>query len=117
MTLTDYLDRLAEIWCSTSGRTRVALGTLVAKDGKFFGRLEGGMQPRLPTFEKFLGFFRDGSNWPDNVIPLAAADLLDRLENIAVDGAVATGSGDDLSRGAELAVISSGLPHPQADAA
>lgn len=56
---------------------------MVANDGKFFDRLAAGTMPRIGTIEKFLAFFRDGANWPDNVIPLQAAELLDRLENIA----------------------------------
>lgn len=85
MTLTDYLSALADQWSKATGRTLVALGTQVANDGKFFARLAAGSAPRTPTWEKFLAFFRDGANWPDNRIPLAAADLLDQLSNIRTE--------------------------------
>ena len=86
MTLTDYLSRLADEWCAATGRSLVALGTQVVNDGKFFTvRLANGTAPSTRTFERFLVFFRDGANWPDNVIPLAAADLLDRLSAIRTE--------------------------------
>lgn len=97
MQLTEYLQRLSEIWATAHGRTLGALATQVANDGKFFTRLDAGMQPRVATFEKFLAFFRSGENWPDNRIPLSAAELLDRLENIAVNEEAATGQADDVS--------------------
>lgn len=86
MQLVEYIDQLAALWSAATGRTSVALGASVVNDGKFMARVRGGTKPTTETFEKFLAFFRDGANWPDNVIPLAAADLLERLENIAVEG-------------------------------
>jgi hypothetical protein len=83
MQLVDHLFALADIWCSSTGRSRVALGGIVAADGKFFSRVAAGGSLTTATFEKFLCFFRDGANWPDNVIPQAAVDLLDGLEAIA----------------------------------
>ena len=126
MQLKTYLDLLAECWAQTTGRTLVALGGVVVNDGKFIARMRAGSNPTTETFERFLAFFRDGSNWPDNVIPMAAADLLDRLENIAVEEGAAscmpsptehgsggsTGQAGDVSREAL-----SGLSRPQAEAA
>lgn len=103
MRLVDHLQELARLWGEASGRSLSRLATRVVNDGDFFRRLDRGGGFKDATFEKFLGFFRDGANWPDNVIPLAAVELLDRLENIAVEGEAATGLGDDLSRGSELA--------------
>ena len=99
MQLNEYINQLAETWCAATGRTAVALGGVVMNDGKFMGRLRGGGTLTARAFEKFLGFFRNGDNWPDNVIPMAAADLLDRLENIASEAdAMSTGQNDDASR-------------------
>ncbi len=87
MQLTEYIDHLAIAWTEATGRSPGALGALVVNDGKFMGRIRTGTKPTTETFEKFLAFFRAGENWPDNRIPLAAAELLDRLENIAVGDA------------------------------
>jgi hypothetical protein len=83
MQLTTYLQLLADQWTFANDRTLVALGTVVVNDGKFFARIAAGTEPRTGTFEKFLGFFRDGANWPDGRIPQAAVDLLDGLDAIA----------------------------------
>jgi len=85
MQITDYLTALADEWCKATGRSLPALGKLVANDGKFFERMANGTAPRTQTFERFLAFFRDGANWSDNVIPLAAADILDRFSHIRTE--------------------------------
>lgn len=90
MQLKDYLNSLAEMWTQASGRTLGALSTRVVNDGKFFGRLAVGTGPSVTAFEKFLAFFRNGDNWPDNRIPQAAVDLLDRLDAIATEGRAST---------------------------
>ena len=105
MTLSDYLFQLARIWCEANLRTLVALGGVVAGDGKFFARLEAGGQPRTGTFEKFLLFFRDGANWPDMVIPLAAAEMLDQLGNIAAE-ASASPDNDEANIGGAIQTLS-----------
>lgn len=84
MRLIDHIKLLADEYCLATGKSLPRLATIVVNDGGFFKRItrEGG-DCTTGTVEKFLAFFRDGSNWPDNKIPLAAVDLLDRLINIA----------------------------------
>lgn len=84
MTLIDRLRRLAELWGSAQGKELSTLGTQVAKDGKFFGRLADGKGCTIALFERFLAFFRDPANWPDAAIPGEAAEQLDEIANIAV---------------------------------
>lgn len=87
MTLIDHLKALADVWHKTTGRSLSRLATVVAKDGKFFTRLDlPGRDTQTAMFERFLAFFRSGDNWPDNRIPQAAVDLLDRLDAIATEG-------------------------------
>ncbi len=99
MQLTTYLQLLADQWTAATDRTLVALGTVVVNDGKFFARIVAGTEPRTGTFEKFLGFFRDGGNWPDGRIPQTAVDLLDGLDAIAT-GPLADGMLLDSDAGA-----------------
>ena len=87
MRLIDHLTGVARIWATNRNRSTARLATIVINDGKFFVKVARGGGCTVATFEKFLMFFRDGKNWPDNVIPLDAAELLERLENIASDGA------------------------------
>lgn len=98
MQLKDYLFQLAEAWTGATNRTLGGLSGLVMNDGKFFSQLAAGGDLRVGTFERFLAFFRDGSNWPDTVIPRDAAELLERLENIATEERASTGQGADVSR-------------------
>ncbi len=102
MQLSEYIDQLADAWCRTTGRTPVALGGTVVNDGKFMARMRAGGRLTTETFEAFLAFFRDGANWPDNLIPCDAADLLDRLENIATEERASTGTSVEVSREASL---------------
>ena len=99
MRLIDHLIALRDVWMGQTGASAASLAKQVANDGKFFTLLDRpGATITIRTFEKFLAFFRDGANWPNNVIPLAAADMLDRLDNIATEQAATTGQNDDLSR-------------------
>ena len=86
MTLIDRLCRLAELWAAAQGRELSTLGTLVAKDGKFFARLGEGKTCTVALFERFLTFFREPANWPEDAIPADAAAVLDEVEMIAVGG-------------------------------
>lgn len=117
MRLVDHLQELARLWSVATGRSVSRLATRVVNDGGFFRRIEGGGGFSDATFEKFLAFFRSGENWPDNRIPLSAAELLDRLENIAVSDETATGQSDDVSRQQADAASDAGLPHRQGAAA
>jgi hypothetical protein len=95
MTLTDLLQRLARLWAEAHAKELSTLGTLVAKDGKFFARLEAGKTCTIDTFERFLRFFREPGNWPAAVIPHEAADLLDDIEVIATEPNGAVGEAED----------------------
>lgn len=93
----DQLMRLASIWAETNDRSLARLATLVANDGSLFTRLDAGGRLTTETFEKFLLFFRDGANWPDERVPQEAADLLDNFENIAVETAASTGKAAEVT--------------------
>lgn len=49
----------AEAWCAATGKSKVTLGALVMKDGKFFGRLEAGKGCTIDTYERFMKFFAE----------------------------------------------------------
>ena len=91
MTLIDRLVKLAQLWAAAQERELSTLGTLVAKDGKFFGRLAEGKTCTVALFERFLLFFREPENWPEGILPADAAALLDEVEFIAVGGVPLTG--------------------------
>lgn len=93
----EHLRRLGEIWSGASGLSLARLGTVVVNRGHFFAGLEGGKDCGTETFEKFLLFFRDGANWPDERVPQEAADLLDNFENIAVETAASTGKAAEVT--------------------
>jgi hypothetical protein len=92
MRMTEQLIALGECWSDASKRSLSRLATRVQNDSKFFDRLAQTGTCTTATFEKFLTFFRDAANWPDAVIPQAAAELLDNFENIA-SAAAAEGEG------------------------
>ena len=92
MTLIDRLQRLAQLWATAQGKELSTLGTLVAKDGKFFARLEEGKTCTVATLERFLVFFRDRTNWPDSAIPDPGAELLADIQSVATASEVALGS-------------------------
>ncbi|HWT12268.1 MAG TPA: hypothetical protein VN231_05915 [Allosphingosinicella sp.] len=83
MTLIDRLRALGLLWAAAHGRELSTLGTLVAKDGKFFACLADGKTCTVTIFERFLAFFREPGNWPEESIPADAAMLLDEVEMIA----------------------------------
>lgn len=87
----EQLCQLADIWAVASDRSVARLATIVLNRGHFFETLRSGGDCGTETFEKFLTFFRDGSNWPAQRVPQDAVDLLDNFENIAVAAAASTG--------------------------
>lgn len=95
MTLLERLQRLGRLWADSQGRELSTLGTLVAKDGKFFARLEAGKSCTVATFERFLAFFREAGNWPEEEIPHAAAELLDDVAAIAAGPEPIVGKEDE----------------------
>lgn len=78
MTPNDYLLTLAKQWSEATGRTLVALGGEALNDGKFFRNAPTLPRFTMPTAQRLIDFWRDGDNWPDNVVPLAVSDMLDR---------------------------------------
>lgn len=81
----DQLVGLADVWAGNHGRSKARLATIVVNDGNFFKRIEKTENCNLNTFEKFLSFFRDPANWPDDIIPDAAVRLLEQLDNISTE--------------------------------
>jgi hypothetical protein len=81
--MTEQLHLIATLWAGLSGQSLATLGSKQQGDSRFFARIASDGSCTTRSFEKFLTFFRDAANWPDNVIPQAAADLLDNFENIA----------------------------------
>lgn len=81
--MTEQLHIIATLWAGLSNQSLATLGSKQQGDSRFFARLAGDGSCTTRSFEKFLTFFRAATNWPDNVIPQAAADLLDNFENIA----------------------------------
>jgi hypothetical protein len=78
MTLIDRLLELSSIWSAAQGhRSTSRLATIVAKDGKMLSRLSVGGTCTVATYERFLQFFRDPTNWPDQAVPSEALALLD----------------------------------------
>jgi hypothetical protein len=86
MTLIDRLRRIAQLWADAQGKELSTLGTMVAKDGKFFGRLADGKTCTVAIFERFLIFFRDPASWPAGEIPADAAAELGEIEMLATRG-------------------------------
>jgi hypothetical protein len=83
MRLTESLLNLARLWAAAHDKSLARLGQIVAKDGKFFARVEAGKDFQVTTFERFLAFFRDPMNWPGGVIPADASDQLGQVQSIA----------------------------------
>lgn len=54
----DLLTR-AEAFCSRTGIPKAKLGRVVAKDSKFFKRVEAGGGFTVKTYERFLRHFRE----------------------------------------------------------
>jgi hypothetical protein len=104
MTLIERLQQLAEIWCAAQGRSRARLATIVANDGKFFERLDGGSKISVATWEAFIRFFREPGNWPTDCIPADAAALLDEMKDIHVGLPSSPNNADeDISTGSDAA--------------
>lgn len=59
MDLKSELLREAAAYCETAKISKARLATLVANDGKFFDRIEGGGGLTLKMYERFLAYFRD----------------------------------------------------------
>lgn len=97
MQLTDHLCRLADIWAEANNRSPATLGTKIAGDSKIFDRLKDGSSCTISTFEKFLSFFRASQNWQGDIIPDAAAILLDRLDTISTDGSPSSGKSREIA--------------------
>ena len=85
MRLEEYIEQQAELWASTNSRTLTALGGLVAKDGKFFSRIQAGGRITTGKFEDCLSFFRDPGNWSEGKIPAPANRLLSQLDHISTN--------------------------------
>jgi len=73
------LQSLAVLWTAERTLSVSRLGTLVINDGRFFERVAGGASCTIATFERFMRFFRDPTNWTDRGIPMPARVLLDAL--------------------------------------
>lgn len=91
MRMTDQLHAIASIWAGLSKQSLSTLGSKLQNDSRFFARLSNEGSCTTRSFEKFLSFFRDASNWPDAMIPQGAAELLDNFENIAHEAAAEEG--------------------------
>lgn len=48
----------ADDYCATAKISKARLATLVANDGKFFDRIEGGGGLTIKMYERFLAYFR-----------------------------------------------------------
>ena len=79
MTLKESLIAIAEAWCAAHGRQLSGLGSMVVRDSKFFARIAAGAGLNVATFERFVGFFRDSTSWPAELIPDDVAAILKAL--------------------------------------
>ena len=59
MDLKQELISAAGAYCDQAGISKARLATIVANDGKFFERIEGGGGFTVSTFERFMAYFRD----------------------------------------------------------
>lgn len=57
MTLREKLLQAADDYCRLSGRSKARVATIVARDGKFFDRLEAGGDCTTAMYERFMDFF------------------------------------------------------------
>jgi len=58
------------------GKSLSRVATIVVSSGAFFNRLRAGKTFSVTNLEKFATWFRVPANWPDQVIPQAAAVAL-----------------------------------------
>jgi hypothetical protein len=72
MDLKATLLTVATGYCSATGMSKARLATLIANDGKFFARIEGGGGFTIQTFERAMQWISDhwpeGAEWPPNFI-------------------------------------------------
>lgn len=59
MDLKAQLLEQADTYCAMAKISRARLATLVANDGKFFDRLDGGGGLTVKMYERFIAYFRD----------------------------------------------------------
>jgi hypothetical protein len=64
MDLKASLLTIAEAYCRETGMSKARLATLVANDGKFFARVEGGGGFTVQTFERCMRWL--AAHWPDH---------------------------------------------------
>lgn len=57
--MTSELLTKADAYCETAKISRARLATLVANDGKFFDRIEGGGGLTVKMYERFIAYFRE----------------------------------------------------------
>ena len=62
-----------------SGRSLARVATIVANNGSFFDRLERGATCTARNLERFAAHFGDPANWPNGIIPDAAAVALSSI--------------------------------------
>jgi hypothetical protein len=63
--LRDKLIADAEAFCAQAGISKARLATIVANDGKFFTRIEGGKDCTLGMYERFQRYFRERATGKD----------------------------------------------------
>lgn len=63
----------------SGGPSLARVATIVVNRGSFFTALSAGKGCTLQNFEKFVDWFAERGNWPDNRIPALARDNLHSL--------------------------------------
>jgi hypothetical protein len=58
------------------GRSLSRVATIVASSGAFFNRLREGKSFTVENLNRFNDWFRRPGNWPDRIVPEAAANAL-----------------------------------------
>lgn len=62
----DRLNVATQLWCEATGRSRGALASIVANDGKFFTRLDSpDATTTVAMLQRFARFLGDPANWPE----------------------------------------------------
>ena len=65
MDLKSDLLTVADCYCAATGMSKARLATILANDGKFFERIEGGGGFNIRRFEDSMRWLSE--HWPDNV--------------------------------------------------
>jgi hypothetical protein len=94
MTLIERLFALAEHWARENKRSLSRLATIVVNDGKLFERLASGGSCTVATYERFIVYLREPTNWTGG-LPTEVLHLLsfaDHTDRYPLEGA-ATSSG------------------------